>query len=297
MTNYAYLVTNISIMASYLIADSGSTKTDWCLLRKGKKPVRFSTTGINPYLQSKDAITAMLKKEIPWDNKEYKADKLHYFGAGAANPEKQEFLEAILKKHFGIKGTEVQGDMVAAARSLCGEKKGIVCILGTGSASCYYDGKKIKEQRPSLGYIAGDEGGGNYMGKRILQYYAYGTFDVELRMAFEMKFGDDIRTIINTLYHQPNPNRYLASFVTLLKENRGHYMVENIIEDCLNDFFHTSILKHRNTWNLPLYFSGSISYEFKDVLENLCQQYELEIGKVEKSPMEGMMKYYKKLIG
>jgi hypothetical protein len=116
-------------------------------------------------------------------------------------------------------------------------------------------------------------------------------------MAFEMKFGDDIRTIINTLYHQPNPNRYLASFVTLLKENRGHYMVENIIEDCLNDFFHTSILKHRNTWNLPLYFSGSISYEFKDVLENLCQQYELEIGKVEKSPMEGMMKYYKKLIG
>ena len=95
------------------------------------------------------------------------------------------------------------------------QRSGVVCILGTGSPSCYYDGKKIKEQRPSLGYIAGDEGGGNYMGKRILQYYAYGTFDAELKMGFEMRFGNDIREIINTLYHQPSPNRYLASFVTL----------------------------------------------------------------------------------
>lgn len=280
-------------MASYLLADSGSTKTDWCLLRKGKRPVRFSTQGINPYIQSKDAIVAMLKDELPWDNDKYQADYLCYFGAGAANPEKQKFLEGILKAHFKIKKTEVRGDMLAAARVLCGDDGGIVCILGTGSASCYYNGKKIVEQRPSLGYIAGDEGGGNYMGKRILQYYAYGTFDAELKMDFEMRFGADIRQIINRLYHEPNPNRYLASFVTLLKENRGHYMVENIIEDCLNDFFHTSILKHRNSWNLPLYFSGSVAYEFRDVLESLCGQYELEIGKVEKSPMEGMIKYYK----
>lgn len=282
---------------AYLIADSGSTKTDWCLLRKGKKALRFSTQGINPYLQSKDTIAQLLQNELPWDNDKYGAEHLHYFGAGAANPQKQSFLKEILKGHFGIKKTEVQGDMLAACRALCGDKPGVVCILGTGSASCYYDGKKIKEQKPSLGYIAGDEGGGNYMGKRILQYYAYGTFDTELMMDFEMRFGDDIREIINKLYHQPNPNRYLASFVPLLKENRGHYMVENIVEDCLNDFFHTSILKHRNTWNLPLYFSGSIAYEFRDVLENLSHQYELEIGQIIKSPMEGMIRYYKRILG
>ncbi len=282
-------------MASYLVADSGSTKTDWCLIRSGKKPVRFSTQGINPYLHSKETIVNVLKKELPWDRKKYKVDKLDYFGAGARNPEKQKVLESILDDHFKIKKTSVQGDMVAACRSLCGNKKGIVCILGTGSDSCYYDGKKIREQKPSLGYIAGDEGGGNYMGKRILQYYAYDTFDSQLKMDFEMRFGNDIRKIINTLYHQPHPNRYLASFVTLLKENRGHFMVENIVEDCLNDFFHTSVLKHRNSWNLPLYFSGSVSFEFKDVLENLCHQYELEIGKVEKSPMDGLIRYYTKL--
>jgi glucosamine kinase len=283
-------------MPTYLVADSGSTKTDWCLIRKGKKPLRFSTQGINPYIQGKEAITNLLQKELPWDNNKYRVDKLHYFGAGAANPEKQSLLQGILKAHFGIKKVEAQGDMLAACRALCGDKPGVVCILGTGSASCYYSGKKIKEQKPSLGYIAGDEGGGNYMGKRILQYYAYDTFDTELRMGFEMRFGTDIRQIVNTLYHQPNPNRYLASFVTLLRENRGHYMVENIIEDCLNDFFHTSILKHRNSWNLPLYFSGSIAFEFRDVLENLCSQYELEIGDVAKSPMDGLIRYYKKLL-
>src|SRR5580692_1552770 len=120
-------------MASYLVADSGSTKTDWCLLKKGKKPVHFSTAGINPYLQSKEAIVDMLQKELPWDNDKYKADQLSYFGAGAANPEKQVFLCDILKGHFGIKKTEVQGDMMAAARALCGTKSGVVCILGTGS--------------------------------------------------------------------------------------------------------------------------------------------------------------------
>ena len=283
-------------MGSYLIADSGSTKTDWCLLRKGKKPLHFSTQGINPYIQNKEAIVSVLQKELPWDNTKYKAGHLHYFGAGAANPEKQGFLADILKAHFGIKKTEVQGDMMAACKALCGDKPGVVCILGTGSASCYWDGKKIKEQRPSLGYIAGDEGGGNYMGKRILQYYAYGTFDAELKMSFEMLFGNDIREIINTLYHQPSPNRYLASFVTLLKENRGHYMVENIIEDCLNDFFSTSILKHRKTWNLPLNFSGSVAFEFRDILESICDQCELDLGKIEKSPMPGLIKYYKGMV-
>jgi len=283
-------------MASYLIADSGSTKTDWCLLQKGEKPVRFSTQGINPYLQGKEAIIRMLQEELPWNNKKHKATHLAYFGAGAANPEKQAFLLAIMTAHFGIPNTEVQGDIMAAAQALCGDKEGIVCILGTGSASCYYNGSKITEQRPSLGYIAGDEGGGNYMGKRILQYYAYGTFDAELKMGFEMRFGDDIRAIINKLYHEPNPNRYLASFVSLLKENRGHYMVENIIEDCLNDFFHTSILKHRNSWTLPLYFSGSVAYGFSDILESLCHQYELELGHIIQSPMEGLIKYYSKFI-
>ena len=123
--------------------------------------------------------------------------------------------------------------------------------------------------------------------------FYYGTFDDQLRMDFEMRFGTDISQIINKLYYEPYPNRYLATFVMLLRENRGHYMVENIIEDCLNDFFQRSVLKYRNAWKNPLYFMGSVAYEFRDVIDNLCVQFELERGKIEKSPMDGLIKYHK----
>lgn len=283
-------------MASFLIADSGSTKTDWCLVRKGHKPQHFQTQGINPHLQTADAISAMLATELPWTDKKHKPAEVHYYGAGASSVEKKKIISSILKQHFATEKAIVETDLAAAAKALCGNEKGIVCILGTGSSSCYYDGKKIKEQQPSLGYLAGDEGSGNHMGKRILQYYAYGTFDAELKTGFEMRFGNDLTAIIKKLYSEPYPNRFLAAFTPMLKDLRGHYMVENIVEDCINDFFHKSILKYRQAWKQPLYFTGSVAYMFRDVVENLCDQYELELGKIEKSPMDGLVQYYKHLV-
>ena len=280
-------------MSSHLVAESGSTKTDWFFSKKGKKPVFFKTQGINPFLQSSEAITAMLQTELPWNHKKYGIDKISYYGAGAASAPKQALLTDVLKTHFGVEKVAVQSDLLAAARSLCGDDKGIVCILGTGSSSCYYDGNKVKEQQPSLGYIAGDEGSGNHLGKKVLQYYTYGTFDPELKLGFEMRFGKDLPGIISKLYSEPYPNRYLATFVSLLTECRGHYMVENIIEDCINDFFQHSILKYRNSWKSPLHFTGAVAHEFRDIIENLCEQYELELGNIEKSPLEGLVKYYK----
>lgn len=261
-------------------------------MKKGKKPVHFKTGGINPYLQSKDDIIGILKNELEWDGKKT-PDAISYYGAGAASKVKQQEVAAVLKEFFGVKKVSVNSDLLAASRALCGDNKGIVCILGTGSNSGYYNGKDIKEQTASLGFIAGDEGSGNHMGKRVLQYYAYKTFDTELSMVFEQHFGNNIPEILSRLYHQPFPNRYLATFVQLLAENRGHFMVENIIEDCLNDFFHNHILKYRQSWNLPLYFTGSVAFEFQDVIVNLCEQYELEIGQIAKSPMDGLIKYYK----
>ncbi|MBA3828240.1 MAG: N-acetylglucosamine kinase [Taibaiella sp.] len=283
-------------MNSVLLAESGSTKTDWCLITKGKKPVHISTQGINPYIQQQDDILALLKAELPARGAFYNADAIRYYGAGAGSAQRQNDVLVVLKKHFEIKDVEVKSDMLAAARGLCGENSGVVSILGTGSNSCYYNGKAIKEQKASLGYIAGDEGSGNQMGKRVLQYYAYNTFDTELKMGFELLFGNDIPAIIYKLYSRPFPNRYLASFTELLVKNRGHFMVENIIEDCFNDFFQHHILKYRQSWKLPLYFTGSIAFAFKDVLYSLCEQYELEIANVEKSPMNGLIKYYRGLM-
>jgi glucosamine kinase len=281
-------------MASLLLVESGSTKTDWCLLNKTGRASHFKTSGINPYLQSSADILSLLRDELQWNPTKHHADSVVFYGAGAGNVGHQEKIATILKQFFGIGAVDVQGDMMAAARAMCSDSKGIVCILGTGSNSCYYNGKKIAEQQISLGYIAGDEGSGNYMGKRILQYYAYNTFDEELRMAFEQKFGSDLSMIIKRLYGEPFPNRLLASFVELLKENRGHFMVENIIEDCLNDFFHYHILKYRQSWKYPLYFTGAVSYEFQDVIKVLCNQYELQLGKIEKSPIENLVRYHRR---
>jgi len=277
---------------SYLIADSGSTKTEWCLVSNKKKPVYFNTSGINPYLQSREDILLTLEKEFDKLQLKKLPKSIFFYGAGAASKQNQQILKGILKDFFTVDDIEVAGDMLGAARGVCNQNAGIVCILGTGSASCYYDGEKIKNRQPSLGYIAGDEGSGNHMGKRVLQYYTYETFDTELRMDFELRFGNNLETIIHKLYKEPYPNRYLASFVSLLLDNRGHYMVENIIEDCLNDFFQRSILKYRQSWKKKIYFSGGIAFQFQDVLLNICDQYELTAGNIIKNPMEGLITYH-----
>lgn len=279
-------------MASLLLAESGSTKTDWCLLPETGSPQHFKTSGINPWLQSPAQIKNVLKQELDSRLQQQPSIHIAFYGAGASLPEQKEKLAALLGGHFGSTKVEVHCDMMGAARAMCGDSKGIVCILGTGSNSCYYDGETIGERHASLGYIAGDEGSGNYLGKKVLQYYAYKTFDEELRMAFEQLFGDNLAQMLHKLYREPFPNRYLAGFVQLLKEQRGHYMVENIVEDGLNEFFHTHIMKYRQSWKLPLYFTGSVAHEFRDVIETLCHQYEIELGSVEKSPMDRLLKYH-----
>lgn len=277
-------------MSHKLIAESGSTKTDWVLLQKGKKNKHFRTDGINPYLQNTSDIIAQLEAQCTAG---LKVDEVFFYGAGIHSKSNKQIVKTALQSFFETKKVEVESDMLAAARGLSKNKKGMICILGTGSNACFYDGKSIKNQLPSLGYIAGDEGSGNHMGKRILQYYAYNTFDDELRSYFENNIGNDMGQIIDQLYKQPFPNRYLASFVKLLVNNRGHFMVENIIEDSFNDFIHQHLFKYRQSWKNPIYFTGSIAYIFSDVLENLCAQYEFELGRILQNPLEGLVEYHK----
>lgn len=276
-----------------LLAESGSTKTDWCLIHDSGRTTKYKTSGINPYIQTKEDIFKVLDEELKWPNKKTSINAVVFYGAGAGNPLKQKELKGFLKEYFKVRKVEVDGDMMAAAKGICGDEKGVVCILGTGSNSCYYNGSKIKKQHASLGYIAGDEGSGNHMGKRILRYYAYNTLDTELKAQFEYMFGDNVPVILDKLYKELFPNRYLASFVPFLSQNRGHYMVENIIEDSLNEFFTQHVLKYRESWNMPISFTGSVAYEFRDLIKKICDQSGLTLGKIEKSPMASLIKYHK----
>jgi len=186
----------------------------------------------------------------------------------------------------------VNTDLLAAARAVCGNQKGIACILGTGSNSCYYNGKKIIKNSPGLGYVLGDEGSGAYLGKKVIQHFLYNTFDEDLMLRFKKQFNTSANEILEHVYKMPQPNRYLASFTIFLAENRDHYMIENIIEDGLNDFFFTHLYKYRESWLYPISFVGSVAYGFKDVLKSLCATYELEVGNIIKQPMDGLVEYH-----
>lgn len=278
-------------MSVKLIADSGATKCEWCLLEGGKKRT-IHTQGISPYFLNEQQILALLEKALLPKLKGAIVTEVHFYGTGLSNPHNVTILKNVLKTYFKKAKIKVETDLTAAARALCGKKKGIACILGTGSNSCYFDGKKMSKNSPGIGYILGDEGSGAYLGKKVIQHFLYGTFDEELQARFEKRFLTNAIEILENVYKKPLANRYLASFAIFLAENRGHYMIENIIEDGLNDFFFTHIYKYRESWTLPINFIGSVAFGFKDVLQELCNTYELEMGKVMKAPMKGLIEFH-----
>lgn len=279
-------------MRSVLIADSGSTKTQWCLLTGNKKKM-ISTQGISPYFLNDETLGKILSDELLPQTGKIEIDEIFYYGTGCSNLVNISLVKRGLKKIYPGAAIKVDHDLLGAAKALCGDEKGIACILGTGSNSCYYNGKKIVKNSPGLGFILGDEGSGTYLGKKVLQYYLYNTFDAELMDKFKNKYPQTNSEILDNVYKTALPNRYLAGFVTFLIENRGHFMIENIIEDSINDFFFNHVYKYRESWTMPINFVGSVAYGFKDVLAEMCKDYELKLGKVIKSPMDGLIKYHK----
>ena len=279
-------------MPVQLIADSGSTKCEWCLLYNGKKKI-INTHGISPYFVKREQIVDLLEQDLVPELKNVEIEELHFYGTGMGNPSNEKIVRLALKEVFSTTEITLQDDLLGAARALCGHEKGIACILGTGANSCYYNGKKIVKNSPGLGYVLGDEGSGAYLGKKVIQYYLYNTFDEELLYRFNKQFNVTKDDILDSVYKKPLANRYLASYAIFLAENRGHYMIENIIEDGLNDFVFNHLYKYEESWKMPINFTGSIAFGFKDVLQELCNTYELELGNVFQSPMDGLVEFHK----
>lgn len=274
-----------------LIADSGATKCEWCLLQNGKKKLIY-TQGISPYFLNEKQIQELLIKELLPKIKSVQPDEIFYYGTGCITIENKKLVKKAINKVFPTSKIFVDHDMTGASLALCGSEKGIACILGTGSNSCYFNGKKIITNRPGLGYVLGDEGSGAYLGKKVLQYYLYDTFDEELRYKFNLKYNTNRAEILDNIYKKPLPNRYLASFTIFLSENRGHYMIENILEDGINDFFFTHLCKYNESWKFPIHFAGAVAYGFRDVIKDLCNSYEFELGNILKKPMDGLIKFH-----
>lgn len=278
-------------MKNFLIADSGGTKCEWQLITNGKKK-KFITEGLSPYFMSGEQITSVIEKKVIPKLKNQDPEQIFFYGTGLGNTENLSLIKKILKKQFPVSVINAETDILGAARALSGHEKGNVCILGTGSNCCFYNGKRITKSFPGLGYILGDEGSGAYLGKKVIQHYLYDIFDADLKAAFNKTFDHSKQDILERIYKQEKPNHFLAGFAHFLIQNRGHYLIENIIEDGLNDFFLLHVCRQKESTQYPVHFTGSVSYFFRDKIKEICYNYGLQAGKIIQKPMDGLVSFH-----
>jgi len=273
-----------------LIADSGATKTEWRLVGKGSFK-SFFTVGLSPYHMDRVQIRETLLKAFPKILLKKKIVSIHYYGTGCKTKANANIVKKALEDIFPGTAVHVTHDLMGAAIATCGKQAGIACILGTGSNSCSFDGKKIIFNSPGLGYILGDEGSGAYLGRKVIQHFLYGTFDAPLVKSFKAHFKTEI---LQKVYKEPFANRYLASSTIFLSMHRGHFIIENIIEDGLRDFFEQHLGAYPQRYTVPIHFVGSIAFHFKDKIAELCHDFGFKLGSVIKQPMDGLVAYHKK---
>lgn len=278
---------------SILIADSGSTKTDWVLLDNNNIIFQYQTIGFNPYFQSSEDIYEEIKtKLIPvLHDQLHNITHIYYYGAGCSTPDKVQVIKLGLYLAFGNILSDVNHDLLAAARALCGKEKGIACILGTGSNSCLYDGKDIIENIPSVGFMFGDHGSGAIIGKTFVQYYFDKKLPVHLEKAFE-NAGYDREVILENVYKKQMPNRYLASITNFISEYNNDSFIKDLIKNCFVDFFKAQVSKYTNAKTLPVNSVGSIGFYYKELLEIAAKETGFTIGNIIKSPIDGLIKYH-----
>ncbi len=275
-----------------LIADSGATKTHWALLHNGTRK-NIYTQGLSPYFVNTDQIITILTKEL-WPKVKLEViDAIYFYGTGCSTSANNKIVAKALLAQYPKAKVAVDHDMMGAAKGLCHNTKGIACIIGTGSSACYYNGTTITKSRTGLGYALGDEGSGSYLGRMVLQHYLYQTFDADLLYAFEAEYEVTRNDILQAVYKQPFPQRYMATYTQFLYNHRGHYMIENILEDGINDFFFKHIIHFKESWKQPIHFVGGVANAFKDVIKMLAAEYNLTLGSIHRRPMDGLVAYYK----
>ncbi|MER0441075.1 N-acetylglucosamine kinase [Emticicia sp. W12TSBA100-4] len=276
-----------------LIADSGSTKTDWRILDQNEVIAQMQTVGFNPYYQDADSIANELKANLlPLCTKE--VTQVFYYGTGVTNEEKAGVIkEAILKVFPTCQQIEAQSDVVGAARAACGKATGIACILGTGSNSIYFDGEKTGFQIPPLGFWLGDEGSGGHLGKSLLLSYLHKEMPLKIRAKFEEKYGTmDRLTVLENAYHKPFPNRYFATFSRFLFDNLEDDFCSNLVENCFLQFFEKYILKYPMCHEINVSFVGSVAFYYKDLLIKVADSQGIKLGRILGTPINGLVEFH-----
>ena len=273
-----------------LIADGGSTKTDWCVAAQGKEIQRIVTHGINPYFLSEDQIGEEIRLSLLPELQTNKFEALFFYGAGCL-PEKIPMMQNALSKYLDVKTIEVNSDMLGAARGMSGRNQGIICILGTGSNSCYYDGKNIINNVSPLGFILGDEGSGAALGKLMVGDLLKNQLPAGLKEKFLQEYNLTLSMIIERVYRQPFPNRFLASLSPFLLRNIKEPPVRTLVFNSFRSFLTRNVMQY-DYKTFPVYFIGSIAYHYKEILEEAVLASGMQLGEILQNPMAGLVKYH-----
>ncbi|SMO71645.1 N-acetylglucosamine kinase [Solitalea koreensis] len=276
-----------------IIADGGSTKTNWCLLNKENKKIYFNTEGYNPYFIDTEGIIQSLRTTLP-DNIEISdIEHVSFYGAGCSNEDKKNVVAKALETVFSKARVYVGHDLLAAARALLGTESGFAAILGTGTNSCLYDGHDITMNVDSLGYMLGDEGSGSYIGKRILRDYMRGSMPLEMAEAFHRTFGYSHAEIMEQLYKKPLPNRYLASFSKFVYDNNNvQPYARDVVKEAFTAFFRDLVSRYPDYQNYKFNCIGSVGYNFRDILSEVSAEFGMQVGKIVRSPIDDLVQYH-----
>ena len=276
-----------------LIADGGSTKTDWRLLKDGREYKQLQTTGFNPYLVGSDVIEEILWKELQPYIDNNGVTKVYYYGAGCSTATKNQVVELAFEKVFPSARIYIDHDLLGAARALCGNTEGVVAILGTGSNSCFYDGKNIIDHIFSLGYFFGDEGSGAFMGKNLLSAYLHNDLPSDLAEKLEKEYPMSKESILDAVYNKPAPSRFLASFSTFINSNREHSFIKNLILDNFRTFYRYQVCCYPRHKEVPVNFVGSVAFHYQDLLLEISSEFGTRIGKIIQAPIDGLVEFHK----
>lgn len=280
-----------------IIADGGSTKTNWCLLDDSNKKIYFNTEGYNPYFVDSHYIVSSLKKGLPNDIPFEQIKEVYYYGAGVHNAEKAKIVEDAIQVVFPKSNVEVGHDLLAAARALLGDTAGFAAILGTGTNTCIYDGNEITHNIDSAAYILGDEGSGSYIGKKLLTDFIRGLMPEDVAEVFYNTYKLTPDEIMDNVYTKPLANRFCASFSKFVYDNNANIeYTRSIVNDAFEAFFANLVSKYPNYQSYTFNCIGSVGYNFRNVLADKANQYGMEVGKILRSPIDDLVEYHIKRI-
>ena len=275
-----------------LVADSGSSKTDWLLNLPGTEPTGYRTDGLNPYFFSEKEIIKKLNDQLQnLAGKAFEITEIYFFGAGCSSPDRHEIISNALSAFFPKAYISVDSDLLGSAYATCGNDKGICCVLGTGSNISFFDGKNVAEGKHGLGYILGDEGSGTWLGKKLITDYLYNTMPSVIKSLFYSTYKIDKATVINQVYQQPSPNSYLASFAQFVSKISDTLYGQQILNEALLAYIETNIKSYPEYHRYKCHFVGSIAYYFADELKALCAHNNIQVGKIIQKPIHELLHF------